>query len=91
MQPFKETTTRLICASYASERVPIPFPARYPARMRRPWEPIRPVRTREDLVELIAESVRLNLRYLSSKEAQAVADTVLRSFKAAGLRIRQRH
>lgn len=58
--------------------------------MRRPWEPIRPIRTREDLLELIADSVRLQMTYLGQKEARAVADTVLRSFKAAGLSIRRR-
>jgi hypothetical protein len=58
--------------------------------MRRPWEPIRPIRTREHLLELIADSVRLQMTYLDQKQALAVADTVLRSFKAAGLSIRQK-
>lgn len=49
----------------------------------------RPIRTREDLLRLIAQAVRLQMTYLSQKEALAAADTVLRSFKAAGLSIRR--
>lgn len=48
----------------------------------------RPIRTRDDLVDLIADAVRLQLTWLSRENAKAVADTVLRSFKVAGLAIR---
>jgi hypothetical protein len=48
-----------------------------------------PIRTREDLLRLIAEAIRLQITYLPKQEAVAVADTVLRAFKAAGLSIRR--
>jgi hypothetical protein len=48
------------------------------------------IRTREDLMELIAHVLRLQLRYLSKDQALAVADTILRTFKAARLSIRRR-
>ena len=54
-------------------------------------EPQRPrVRTRDDLVKLMADVNRLQLTYLSNENAQAVADTILRTFKMAGLSIRSR-
>ena len=62
------------------------FSPRYLAPMRDQ----RPIRTREDLLRLIADAVRLLMTYLDQKEAVAVADTVLRAFKAAGLSIRRR-
>ena len=49
-----------------------------------------PIRAREDLLRLIAQGVRLQITYLGQKEALAVADTVLRAFKAAGLSIKRR-
>jgi hypothetical protein len=55
-------------------------------RERQPYR--RPIRTRDDLVELIADAVRLQLTWLSKENAVAVADTILRSFKVAGLAIR---
>lgn len=52
---------------------------------------LRPtIRTRDDLLLLIADAVRLQLTYLDRGQAMAVADTVLRSFKAAGLSVRRR-
>jgi hypothetical protein len=48
------------------------------------------IRTRDDLLELIAHVLRLQLSYLSKDQALAVADTILRTFKAAQLSIRQR-
>jgi len=52
---------------------------------------LRPtIRTRDDLLLLIADAVRLQLTYLPRDQAMAVADTVLRSFKAAGLSVRRR-
>ena len=47
-------------------------------------------RTRNHLVRIIAAAVRLQLRYLSQVQAEAIADTVLGSTKAAGLAIRRR-
>jgi hypothetical protein len=41
------------------------------------------IRTRDDLLELIAHALRLQLSYLSKDQALAVADTILRTFKAA--------
>ena len=49
-----------------------------------------PIRDREGLLRLIANAVRLQLTYLSREQATAVADTLLRSFKTAGLSIRRR-
>jgi hypothetical protein len=46
------------------------------------------IRTRDDLLELIAHVLRLQLSYLSRDQALAVADTILRTFKAARLSIR---
>jgi hypothetical protein len=48
------------------------------------------IRTRNDLLELIAHSLRLQLSYLSKDQALAVADTILRTLKAARLSIRRR-
>jgi hypothetical protein len=48
------------------------------------------IRTRNDLLELIAHALRLQLSYLSKDQALAVADTILRTFKAARLSIRRR-
>jgi hypothetical protein len=47
------------------------------------------IRTRDDLLELIAHALRLQLTYLSKDHALAVADTILRTLKAARLSIRQ--
>ena len=58
--------------------------------MRRPWEPIRPIRTRDDLIELIMDAVRLHLRELNEDDARAVAESVLQAFKMEHLAIRQR-
>jgi hypothetical protein len=53
-------------------------------------EPHRPVvRTRDDLLRLIADAICLQLTYLPKKHI-AVADTILRSFKMAGLSISRR-
>jgi hypothetical protein len=41
------------------------------------------IRTRNDLLELIAHALRLQLSYLSKDQALAVADTILRTLKAA--------
>ncbi len=57
-------------------------------REREPRRP--PVRTRDDLIKLIADAIRLQLTYLSNENAMAVADTILRTFKMAGLSIRSR-
>jgi len=52
---------------------------------------LRPdIRTRDDLLLLIADAVRLQLTYLPREQALAIADTVLRSFKAADLSVRRR-
>ena len=52
---------------------------------------LRPtIRTRDDLLLLIADAVRLQLTYLERGQAMAVADTVLRSFKMARLSVRRR-
>ena len=48
------------------------------------------IRTRDDLLELIALVLRLQLSDLAKDQALAVADTILRTFKAARLSIRQR-
>jgi PleD family two-component response regulator len=54
-------------------------------------EPHRPVvRTRDDLLRLIADAICLQLTHLTKKQAIAVADTILRSFKMAGLSISRR-
>jgi hypothetical protein len=47
------------------------------------------IRTRTACMELIAHALRLQLSYLSKDQALAVADTILRTFKAARLSIRQ--
>jgi hypothetical protein len=47
------------------------------------------IRTRDDLLELIAHALRLQLSYLSKDHALAVADTILRTLKAARLSIRR--
>jgi hypothetical protein len=44
------------------------------------------IRTRDDLLELIAHALRLQLSYLSKDQALAVADTILRTLKAARYR-----
>jgi hypothetical protein len=46
--------------------------------------------TREDLLLLIARALRRNFTFASDHQAKAAADTVLRDFKAAGLRIFRR-
>jgi hypothetical protein len=48
------------------------------------------IRTRDDLLELIAHVLRFQLSYLSKDQVLAVADTILRTFKAARLSIRRR-
>jgi hypothetical protein len=48
------------------------------------------IRTRDDLLELIAHVLYLQLSYLSKDQALAMADTILRTLKAARLSIRQR-
>ncbi len=58
--------------------------------MRRPWEPNRLIRDRNDLVELIADAVQLYLHQLSDADAKAVAECVLQVFKMEGLSIRKR-
>jgi hypothetical protein len=57
-------------------------------RDREPQCPL--VKTRDDLMKLIADAIRLQLTYLSKEHATAVADTILRTFKMAGLSIRAR-
>ena len=47
------------------------------------------IQTRDDLLNLIASAIRLQLTYLSKENALAVADTILRAFKVAGLSIRR--
>ena len=47
------------------------------------------IQTRDDLLNLIAGAIRLQLTYLSKENALAVADTILRAFKVAGLSIRR--
>jgi hypothetical protein len=47
------------------------------------------IQTRDDLLKLIADAIRLQLTYLSKENAMAVADTTLRAFKVAGLSIRR--
>jgi hypothetical protein len=63
----------------------------YHHRMRRPWEPNRLIRDRNDLVELIADAVQLYLHQLSDPDAKAVAECVLQAFKMEGLSIRKRN
>jgi hypothetical protein len=48
------------------------------------------IRTRDDLLELIAHALRLQLTYLPKDQALTVADTILRTLKAARLSIRRR-
>jgi hypothetical protein len=48
------------------------------------------IRTRDDLLQLIAHALRLQLSYLSKNQALAAADTILRTLKAARLSIRRR-
>jgi hypothetical protein len=45
------------------------------------------IRTGDDLLELIAHILRLQLSYSSKDQALAVADTILRTFKAARLNL----
>mgnify|MGYP001769769931 CR=1 FL=1 len=47
------------------------------------------IQTRDDLLKLIADAIRLQLTYLSKENAMAVADTILQAFKVAGLSIRR--
>ena len=47
------------------------------------------IKTRDDLLNLIAGAIRLQLTYLSKEGALAVADTILRAFKVAGLSMRR--
>jgi hypothetical protein len=70
--------------------VPFLFLFCYLPGMRRPWEPHRPIRDRNDLVELIADAVQLYLHQLSDPDAKAVAECVLQVFKMEGLSIRKR-
>jgi hypothetical protein len=58
--------------------------------MPRPWEPHRPIRDRNDLVELIADAVQLYLHHLNDADAKAVAECALQVFKMQGLSIRKR-
>ena len=44
------------------------------------------IRTRDDLLELIAHALHLQLSYLSKDQALAVADTILRTLKPRGYR-----
>jgi hypothetical protein len=46
-------------------------------------------RNRDELLDLIAAAIRLQLTYISQDRAKAIADTVLRTMKAAGLSIRR--
>ena len=68
------------------KNVPFSFASRYRTSMRNR----EPIRTRDDLLQLIADAIRLQITYLPQQQALAVADTVLRAFKAAGLTIRRR-
>jgi hypothetical protein len=43
--------------------------------------------TREELLRLIARAIRRGLTFASESQALAIADTVLRDLKAAGIRI----
>jgi len=43
--------------------------------------------TREELLRLIARAIRRGLTFASESQASAIADTVLRDLKAAGIRI----
>jgi hypothetical protein len=43
--------------------------------------------TREELLRLIARAIRRGLTFASESHALAIADTVLRDLKAAGIRI----
>jgi hypothetical protein len=43
--------------------------------------------TREELLRLIAGAIRRGLTFASESQALAIADTVLRDLKAAGIRI----
>lgn len=47
------------------------------------------IKTCDDLLNLIAGAIRRQLTYLSNEGALAVADTILRAFKVAGLSIRR--
>ena len=47
-------------------------------------------RTREDLMRLITSAVRANITYIDEDHARAIADTILRRFRAAGLAIVRR-
>jgi hypothetical protein len=75
---------------WAACGVPFLFSLCYPPGMRRPWEPKRLIRDRNDLVELIADAVQLYLHQLSDPDAKAVAECVLQVFKMEGLSIRRR-
>lgn len=66
------------------------FSSCYDSCMRNPHLGPPTIKNRDDLIRLIAQAVRLQLGYLDEKKALAVADTILRSFKAAGLAIRKR-
>jgi hypothetical protein len=43
--------------------------------------------TRDDLIRLIAGSLKRSLTYLNSSQAEVMAENVQRDLKAAGLRI----
>jgi hypothetical protein len=62
----------------------------YVPRMRNNERHTPIIRDRDGLLQLIAKAVRLQLTYISRQDSLAVADTVLRSFKAAGLSIRRK-
>jgi hypothetical protein len=48
------------------------------------------IRTRDDLLELIAHALRLQLSYLSKDQALAAADTILSTLRGSRLSIRRR-
>jgi hypothetical protein len=52
-------------------------------------DPSMTPRTRDELLGLIAAAIRLQLTYLPLDKAEAIADTVLRTMKQAGLSIRR--
>ncbi len=49
--------------------------------MRRAWEPRPPLRYWKELVEFIADAVRLYLHQFSDADAKAVAENVIQVFK----------
>ena len=91
LRPKPRTTRPAMDAAFVSRRI---GRGRYVGDVRRPYlvlgrSPGRAsplIRTRDDLLELIAHVLRLQLGYLSNDQALAVADTILRTFKAGGYR-----